>query len=165
MITPAFVHTMARYNAEANRRWYAAAATLTDAQRKEDRGAFFGSLHGTICHILWADRMWMSRFAGWDKPAITQKQSPTLYDDFAALHAARVDTDARILAWAEGVTQDWLDGELVWFSGSVQRELRQRRNLLVVHMFNHQTHHRGQAHALITALGAATGDTDLPFIL
>lgn len=165
MITPAYVHTMARYNAEMNRRWYAAAATLTDAQRMRDQGAFFGSLHGTLCHILWADRMWMSRFAGWDKPAIAQKQSPTLYADFADLHAARIEADASLLAWSHSITQDWLDGELVWFSGSVQRELRQPRNILIVHMFNHQTHHRGQAHALITALGGVTGDTDLPFVL
>ncbi len=165
MITPAYVDVMARYNAEANRRWYGAAATLSDAQRREDRGAFFGTLHGTLCHILWADNMWMSRFAGWDKPAIAQKDSPTLYDEFDALRAARVDADARLIAWSAGVTQEWLDDELVWFSGSVQREMRQKRNILVVHMFNHQTHHRGQAHALITALGGKTGDTDLPFIL
>ncbi len=165
MITPAYVHLMARYNAEANRRWYEAAATLPDARRKEDRGAFFGTLHGTLCHILWADRMWMSRFAGWDKPAIAQTESPTLYAGFAELHAARTEADARLLAWSQTVTQDWLDSELTWFSGSVQREMRQPRNILVVHMFNHQAHHRGQAHALITALGGRTGDTDLPFIL
>lgn len=165
MITAGFVDVMVRYNAEANRRWYRAAATLGDARRTEDRGAFFGSLHGTLCHILWADRMWMSRFAGWDKPVLAQKDSPTLYADFAELHAARVEADARLLAWSSEVTQEWLDGKLVWFSGSVQREMRQKRDILVMHMFNHQTHHRGQAHALITALGGRTGDTDLAFIL
>lgn len=165
MITPAYVHLLARYNAEMNRRWYAAAATLTDDQRKQDRGAFFGSLHGTLCHILWGDTMWMSRFAGWDKPTVPQKDSPRLFDDFDALRAARVEADARILAWAETLTQDWLDQELAWFSGSIQRDMRQPRNLLVIHMFNHQTHHRGQAHAILTSFGAKTGDTDLPFVL
>jgi uncharacterized damage-inducible protein DinB len=165
MITAAYVQLLARYNAEANRRWYAAAATLSDAERKQDRGAFFGSLHGTLCHILWADRMWMSRFAGWDRTSHTNRESPGLYDRFEDLHAARTDADARLSEWAASLTQDWLDGELVWFSGSMQREMRQKRDFLVVHMFNHQTHHRGQAHALLTALGRDTGDTDLPFVL
>jgi uncharacterized damage-inducible protein DinB len=164
MITPAYVQKMTAYNAEMNRRWYAAASHLTDAQRKQDRGAFFGSLHGTLCHILWADQLWMHRFAGWDRPTVNQKESPGLYADFAELHAARVAADAALIAWAATMTQEWLDSELVWFSGSVQRELTQKRDLLVMHLFNHQTHHRGQAHALLTALGKATGDTDLPFV-
>ena len=165
MITPAFVQTMAAYTAAMNRRFYAAAAALSDAERTADRGAFFGSLHGTLAHILWADHTWMSRFAGWDKPAVTLRQSPGLYPGFADLHAARIATDARLIAWAAGLTQDWLDRDLVWFSVALQREQRQSRALLVVHMFNHGTHHRGQAHALLTAMGQDTGDTDLPFVL
>jgi uncharacterized damage-inducible protein DinB len=77
---------------------------------------------------------------------------------------ARVRADTDIVAWAETLDQAWLDGEMVWFSGALGRELRKVRGLLVAHMFNHQTHHRGQAHALITAAGEQTGDTDL-FIL
>ena len=165
MITPAYVRTMAAYTAEMNRRFYAAAARLTDAERHADRGAFFRSLHGTLAHILWADHIWMSRFAGWDKPAVTPRQSPTLYPDFADLHATRTQTDARLIAWADTLTPDWLDQDLTWFSGSLQREQHQPRALLVVHMFNHGTHHRGQAHALLTAMGQDTGDTDLPFVL
>ena len=165
MITPDYVRLMARYNAEMNRRWYAAAGKLTEAQLREDRGAFWGSVLGTLNHILWADRQWMSRFADWPKPAVAQQQSPTLFDDFAALRGARAQADADILAWADGVTEDWLADDLVWFSGSAQRELRRNRALLVMHLFNHQTHHRGQAHALLSAFGVDTGDTDLPFVL
>jgi uncharacterized damage-inducible protein DinB len=165
MITPAYVHLMARYNAEMNRRWYAAAAQLTDTERKQDRGAFFGSLHATLNHLVWADRTWMSRFAAWEKPAQTIKQSIGLYDAFDELRAARTDLDARLEAWSETLAQDWLDGDLVWFSGATQKELRRPRAMLVVHMFNHQTHHRGQAHALLTAMGQDTSDTDLPFVL
>ena len=65
MITPPYLRTMTAYNAEMNRRWYTAAETLTDAQRREDRGAFFGSLHATLSHLLCADTIGMSRFAGW----------------------------------------------------------------------------------------------------
>jgi uncharacterized damage-inducible protein DinB len=165
MITAPYIQAMAAYNAEMNRRWYAAAGRLTDAERREERGAFFGSLHGTLCHILWADRLWMHRFAGWERPPVGQKESPRMIADFMELSAARLTADAAMEDWAATVTQDWLDGELAWFSGSMQRELRQPRALLVVHMFNHQTHHRGQVHAMLTALGEKTGDTDLPFVL
>lgn len=165
MITPAYVATMAAYNAEANRRWYAAAATLTDEQRRADRGAFFGSLHATLCHLVWADSIWMHRFAGWPKPDAPAAYGLTMFADWPALAAARVDMDARLIAWAGTVTQDWLDAELSWFSGALQRDVVKPRTLLVTHMFNHQAHHRGQAHAILTSFGAGTGDTDLPFIL
>ena len=165
MITPRYVQTMAAYNAEMNRRWYAAADRLTDAQRNENRGAFFGSLHGTLCHLVWADQMWMSRFAGWDKPPVVQKDSPHMITDWDELCASRVRQDTALATWAGSVTQGWLDGDLTWFSGGAQRELRMGRGLLVTHMFNHQTHHRGQAHAVMTGFGQDPGTTDLPFVL
>ena len=68
MITPAYVRTMAAYNSEINRRFYAAASRLSDAERKRERNAFWGSLHNTLVHILWGDGQWMSRFDGWQRP-------------------------------------------------------------------------------------------------
>ena len=68
MITPDYVRTMADYNRWQNRNLYGAADTLTDPQRKEPRGAFFGSIHATLNHVLWGDQIWMSRFAGTPKP-------------------------------------------------------------------------------------------------
>jgi uncharacterized damage-inducible protein DinB len=161
MVDPGFVRTMAAYNAEMNRRLYAASECITDKDRRQDRGAFWGSLHGTLCHLLWGDRMWMARFDGWEKPAVIQKDSATLIEDFDELRHQRVADDAKISAWAARVTPAWLAAEQVWFSSSAQKELRQPRGLLATHFFNHQTHHRGQAHALITACGETTGDTDL----
>jgi uncharacterized damage-inducible protein DinB len=161
MITPGFARTMAAYNEAMNRQLYAAAAQLTDAERKADRGAFWKSIHGTLVHILWGDGQWMSRFAGWPKPSAPIKQSAFMVEDFDTLRAERVSADAGILAWAAGLDQAWLDQDLVWFSGALQRELRKPRGFLVTHFFNHQTHHRGQAHALLTAHGLETGDTDL----
>ena len=165
MITPAYVRTMAAYNAEMNRRLYDAAGRLSEAERRADRGAFWHSIHGTLAHILWGDSQWMSRFDDWPRPTVGQKQSDHLIEDFAALRAARDKADADISRWAGAVDDKWLEADLVWFSGSAGREVTAAKRLLVTHFFNHQTHHRGQAHALITAAGEKTEDTDLFLIV
>ena len=165
MITPEFLNTMAAYNSQMNRRVYDAAERLSDEERRRERGAFWGSIHGTLNHILWGDTTWMSRFAGWERPVHTAKQSAGLHADFFALQKARGEADRRISDWAGQVTPDWLKGDLTWFSGVLGREISKPKSLLVVHFFNHQTHHRGQVHAMLTAAGEKTGDTDLPFVL
>ncbi|HEV7265392.1 MAG TPA: DinB family protein [Falsiroseomonas sp.] len=165
MITPAWVRMMAAYNAEMNRRLYAAADRLTPVQRNQDRGAFFGSVQGTLSHLLWGDRTWMHRFDGWEQPPGGIPASPGLYADWAALKAARAATDAAIEAWAARVDPAWLATDLTWFSGAANAERTRAVAMLVTHFFNHQTHHRGQVHALLTGFGETTGDTDLPFIL
>jgi uncharacterized damage-inducible protein DinB len=161
LVNAGFVRTMAAYNAEMNRRLYGAAGRISDAERRKDRGAFWGSLHGTLSHLVWGDQMWMARFDGWPKPATIQKDSAGMIGDFGELCRVRADADEKISAWAGRVTDDWLGQDMVWFSSSVQREMRSPRSFAVTHFFNHQTHHRGQAHALITACGEKTGDTDL----
>jgi uncharacterized damage-inducible protein DinB len=161
MITPSYVRTMAAYNAEMNRRLYAAAERLGEEERRRDRGAFWHSLHGTLVHILWGDAQWMSRFDGWERPATPIKQSDHLIEGWAELCAAREKADADISRWAGKVDDAWLNEDLVWFSGAANREIQAPKRLLVTHFFNHQTHHRGQAHALITAAGEKTDDTDL----
>jgi uncharacterized damage-inducible protein DinB len=161
MISPAYVRTMAEYNAEMNRRLYGSAARLSDAERRAPRGAFWGSIHGTLTHILWGDQQWMSRFDGWPKPATPIKQSAQMIEDFTELRTGREQADAAISRWAQKVDDAWLAGDLTWFSGAANREVRAPLQLLVTHFFNHQTHHRGQAHAMLTAAGQATGDTDL----
>jgi uncharacterized damage-inducible protein DinB len=165
MISRAFVEMMAAYNAEMNRRLYDAARRLSDDERRFPRGAFWGTIHGTLCHVLWGDRMWMARFDGWEKPAVAIKDSATLFADFDELHRARIEADEKISAWATRVSESWLAGDQVWFSVAAGREMRAAGGLLVTHFFNHQTHHRGQAHALITAAGETTGDTDLFLIV
>jgi len=165
LVTPASVSTMATYNTAMNKRLYSAAARLSDSDRRSPRGAFWGSIHGTLNHLLWADRMWMSRFDGWEKPAVSQAESAALEPDFQTLRQARIDADTRIRAWAASVDDAWLAGDLTWYSGSIQRDTTMPTSFLIVHFFNHQTHHRGQTHALITAAGEKTGDTDLFLIL
>ena len=161
MITPAYIRTMAEYNAEMNRRLYGAAARLSDEERRMPRGAFWGSIHGTLTHILWGDRQWMSRFDAWPKPTTPIKQSAGMIEDFAALTSERETADRDISRWAAKVDDAWLAEDMTWFSGAANREVTAQKGLLVAHFFNHQTHHRGQAHAMLTAAGQETGDTDL----
>ena len=161
MITPAYIRTMAAYNAEMNRRLYGAAARLSDAERQQPRGAFWGSIHGTLTHILWGDQQWMSRFDSWPKPTTPIKQSAGMIEDFGVLGAEREKADASIQRWAAEADDNWLAGDLTWFSGAANREVTAPLQLLVTHFFNHQTHHRGQVHAMLTAAGQETGDTDL----
>ena len=165
MIDPAWCRMMAAYNSEMNRRLYSATDGLDEASRRADLGAFFGSLQGTLNHILWADHQWMSRFDGWEKPEKGIRDSTEFMQDWAAQKALRVGTDQRIEAWAARVEPSALTGDLTWFSGAAQREMTKPRGALVTHMFNHQTHHRGQAHALLTRLGVRPQDTDLPWLV
>jgi uncharacterized damage-inducible protein DinB len=161
VITAAYATMMATYNAEMNRRIYAAAARISDAERRAERGAFWGSIHGTLNHLVWGDGVWMARFAGWPKPAQTIRDSATCIEDFAELRATRERMDRDLLAWTQRLEDRWLAEEMAWFSGAAQREMRRPRGLLLSHFFNHQTHHRGQLHAMLTAAGEDTGDTDL----
>jgi uncharacterized damage-inducible protein DinB len=163
MITPAYVRTMATYNRWQNENLYGAADGLSDAARKQERGAFFGSIHATLNHLVWADRMWMSRFQGAPRPSGGIPESTRLFERWDDLKRARAEFDGAIIDWAEKLDHAWLEGNLTWFSGSAKREVTKPKALLVTHYFNHQTHHRGQVHCLLTQCGAKPGDTDLPF--
>jgi len=165
MISPPFIKAMAAYNREMNLRLYSAAARLTGEERRKDRGAFWRSIHGAFNHLLWAGRMWMSRFAGMQKPGIPLASSHEPIEDFATLQATRKRFDATICSWADSVDQAWLDRNQHWFSSALQRDPAAPGTLLIVHFFNHRTHRRGQVHALITAAVEKTGDTDLFQIL
>ncbi|MFN9096678.1 MAG: DinB family protein, partial [Alphaproteobacteria bacterium] len=108
---------------------------------------------------------WMSRFDGWEKLAAAMQQSPVTITDWAELKSRRTAADAKIEDWAARLTPEALAAPLIWYSGIAKREVRMPLWITVGHFFNHQTHHRGQAHALLTRAGAATGDTDLPWVL
>lgn len=165
MITPEYVSVMAVYNRQMNERIYATAAHLPDAARRSDQGAFWGSIHATLGHLLWADQMWMSRFDGWEKPAANLAASGCVAVEFEALWALRRDADARIEAWALQMDATSVAGRLTWFSGAANKMMTADRGGLLVHLFNHQTHHRGQVHAILTRLGEHTGDTDLWLVM
>jgi uncharacterized damage-inducible protein DinB len=122
------------YNAEMNSRLYTAASRLTDSERRADWGAFFRSIHGTLVHLLWGDRTWMSRFDGWLKPAMGAKDSPSMIDDFDELSEQRVKADRDMQDWAGRVTREWLEENMIWFSDALQREMRTPRGVLVMHL-------------------------------
>lgn len=165
MITPDYACTMATYNAELNRRVFGAARRIPDDVYRTDDGVFWKSIHGTLCHVLWADQAWMSRFGVGELPQVGIKDSDKIADDFDDLWCRRQKLDEVILHWTHALTPVDLEGDVVWFSMAVDQEEIRSKALAVMHMFNHQTHHRGQAHALITRAGETTGDTDLTLVL
>jgi uncharacterized damage-inducible protein DinB len=142
---------MARYNRWANTRLYDAAAKLPDDAYRRDIGLFFRSLHGTLNHLLTTDRIWMHRIDG--KGPSPARLDAIQYEDFAQLHEARAAEDARIVDFVEAQTEAGLDAvhDYKTTAGAPQQDpLR----TILAHLFNHQTHHRGQAH---TALSILTG--------
>ncbi len=162
MIAPEYCQLMARYSRWMNERLCALLSEFADEERKRDRGAFFGSMHGTLNHLLWGDRVWLGRFIGdaCAHPAFGRD----MYADFDGLRRERDITDTRILDWAGHVTPEWLGGELVYTSAADGKVRILPRAAAVVHLFNHGTHHRGQLTTLIRQAGRDPGVTDLPWL-
>jgi len=153
---------LAEYNRWMNQRLYLACGTLSDAVRKSDQGLFFKSIHSTLNHILWGDRAWLRRFNG--KEYSLGPPGQDLFAEFAELSAARDLMDVEILEFARGVSSEWLDEALTWTSQLYGFTQTAPRFALVLQMFNHQTHHRGQVHAALTRLGVDMGPTDIPLL-
>jgi uncharacterized damage-inducible protein DinB len=150
---------LAAYNSWANRRLYDAAAALPDADYRADRGAFFKSVHGTLNHLLVADRIWMRRFTGeGDHPS---RLDAILFDDVAELRRAREAEDGRIAAYVGGLSDEDLAGMLRYRTISNPRDIAQPLAPALMHFFNHQTHHRGQVHCLLTGLAGDAPSLDL----
>jgi uncharacterized damage-inducible protein DinB len=155
----AWATLMAEYNRWMNEKLYALASQLGDEERKRDLGAFFRSLHGTLDHVLMTDRIFVARLRGEKVPAFVPGQ--LVHEDFGALRAEREVRDEEILAWARALEDGALE-RMFRFGRTTPRMLP--LYVVVAQMFNHQTHHRGQATALLTRLGVDPGVTDLPFM-
>ncbi|MDJ0978300.1 MAG: DinB family protein [Erythrobacter sp.] len=161
MITSDYLRSMARYNRWQNDSLYEAAAGLSDADRRLDRGAFFGSIHGTLSHIYWADRIWLSRFDLCEPPDVPNRESARFVEDFGELRAKRTELDATLIEWCDAYEPGPIKGSLEWYSGAIRANAKAPLTVILTHLFNHQTHHRGQAHAMLTAAGARPKDTCL----
>ena len=158
-MSPELFNTFARYNTWMNAKIYGVCSGIPDETRREDRGAFFRSIHGTLGHLMFGDMVWMNRLAGsnYDDRSPVTNSSGT----FEAMKAERVNLDRDIEAWTTTLTPDWLSTDATWLSHDGQ-ERTQPRAMLTLHMFNHQTHHRGQLTTLLTQLGLDVGPTDMP---
>ena len=150
---------LAGYNAWANRRLYAAASELPDAEYRADHGAFFGSMHGTLNHILVGDRVWMRRFTG--EGPMPASLDEILYNDLSSLRSAREAEDARIAAYVASLAPSDLAGIIRYRTISNPADIEQVLSLALLHLFNHQTHHRGQAHCLLTRITGEAPSLDL----
>ncbi|MBU6439540.1 MAG: DinB family protein [Betaproteobacteria bacterium] len=170
----AHLQLLAEYNRWMNERLYAAAARLGPEELARDRGAFFGSILGTLNHLVVADTLWLRRFARhprqWPQIApVLQLPVPASLDAIVfptlpELRQRRGDLDTWILQWTGALHDEDLDTPLHYANSKGQPYCRELHGLLL-HMFNHQTHHRGQATTLLTQAGADVGVTDLLALL
>jgi len=140
----------AGYNGWANERVYNAAAKLSAEEYRADRGAFFKSIHGTLNHILVADRIWMHRFTG--KGEAPARLDAILHENLTSLRSARDREDARISAYIGQLTEEELAATFSYVTITNPKTIAQPLAPALDHFFNHQTHHRGQAHVVLTGL-------------
>ena len=147
----------ALYNRWANERLYEAAAQVPDADYRANRGAFFGSLNGTLNHLVVTDRIWMQRLTG--AGPVHTRLDEILQNDLAPLRALRREEDERVIAYVESLSEADLAGAVTYRTITSPREITQPVAPALAHIFNHQTHHRGQAHTLITQI---TGNAAMP---
>ena len=162
MISVEYCQLQARYNRWMNERLYAAARTLGDAQRKRDRGAFFGSIHRTLDHILWGDCTWLGRFTG--VPHGVPAYGADMHADFETLARERDAADTAILAWAGQLAPARLAAPLEYRAASDGKPRRIPGWIAAAHLFQHAIHHRGQVTALMKQAGVDIGPTDLPYL-
>lgn len=163
-MTPDWARALARYNRWMNDKLYALAATLSDDARKRDAGAFFGSIHGTFNHILLGDRVWLARVRGetpqdgFMAPGI-RSLDQELFADFDELRRGRAQTDDELSEWVVELDAERLAAPITF----VRRGQDTQTPLwwVVSHVFNHQTHHRGQITTLLSQQGHDPGVTDL----
>jgi uncharacterized damage-inducible protein DinB len=150
--------TLAHYNAWANERLYDACAQLPEAEYMKPRAAFFGSIHGTLNHLLVGDRVWLARIE--HKPRVKVTLDQILYGDLVALRVARQAEDEHLVNVVDGLSVRSLDQPLAYANMAGERH-RTPLRLVLGHLFNHQTHHRGQVHGLLSQTGVAPPSLDL----
>ena len=154
--------TLSRYNRWMNERLYAVCAEIPDAERKRDRGAFFESIHGTLNHLLLTDKLWLGRFLA--DPFPVESLDQELHADFDALRAERERTDAVIIEYVDGLDEAAIDRKFRFTTIVDPAERAYILRHVLLHFFNHQTHHRGQLTTLISQAGHEPGVTDLMWL-
>ncbi|NIA67711.1 damage-inducible protein DinB [Pelagibius litoralis] len=161
MISAEYCRFMARYNTWQNNSLVTAAGGLTDAARWKKRGAFFQSIAATLNHVYWADALILQRLKGNERPEeniVHSLASPSDWEDFKILRSKR---NKEIEEWAGHLVDNDLDGMVVWYPGDGSSRIEKPKVLCAAELFNHQTHHRGQIHSMLTAAGAEPEPTNL----
>lgn len=151
----------ADYNKWANTRLFDACAALSDDEYFHSRQAFFGSIHGVLNHMMVGDTIWTSRLNG-TSPAIAL--NATMYAERAALRRARETMDDDIVAIMAAMTDADMAGAVTYKTTSGEA-FAQPRGVILQHFFNHQTHHRGQAHDMLSQTGVAPPVLDLLYFV
>ncbi|MEM8541163.1 MAG: DinB family protein [Pseudomonadota bacterium] len=164
MITVEYCQLMVRYNRWQNNSLMNAASTLSYDERWRNRGAFFGSIAATLNHILWDDALWLERFGGNERPEDTLAPSLTEPSDWEQFKELRNQGDSALETWASNLAQSDLAGVVGWYPAGGSDRIQKPSTLCITHLFNHQTHHRGQVHGMLTAAGASPEATDLPML-
>jgi len=165
VISACWVQMMARYNAWQNQQLIPELEAMDTGDLMRDRGVFFGSIMATANHLLWGDTLWMSRFdCQVQAPEGGITESVDLCPTASAWAADRFRLDGKMKLWSEALRAIDLKDDLTWFSGAAGRQITAPLATCVVHMFNHQTHHRGQMHAMLTAAGCSAPVSDLVFM-
>lgn len=153
----------ARYNRWANGRLYDACAALAPEAYHAARPSFFGSLHATLNHLLVGDSIWLGRFRG-SPPSHIKALNQILHADFAALRAARTAKDAEIIAFCDGLDDAALSGSFT-YTNTRGETFTDPLFPPLMHFFNHQTHHRGQVHGLLSHAGVSPPELDMIYFL
>lgn len=156
----AYFQMFAGYNAWANHRLHAACALLDEADYKAERGAFFGSIHGALNHLIVTDRMWLARLRG--EALAPHALDAVIFNDLATLREARTHEDAALSGHVAGLTDEQLAGVFRWTRMADGAVVTQPLWAALAHVFNHQTHHRGQVHGLLSQAGIDPPSLDLP---
>jgi uncharacterized damage-inducible protein DinB len=154
----AYFEQRAAYNRWANARLYEAALALSDADYRRDVGAFFRSMHGTLNHLLLTDRLWLKRLTG--EGEHPNALNAIIHEDRTTLASARADEDDRIIGYVGSLDDAMLD-RLHPYANTSGKRFEQKRSDILAHLFNHQTHHRGQAHTILSICGREPPSLDM----
>lgn len=157
-----YFRTLARYNRWANHRLYAVCAELPLDEFEQPRAAFFGSIKGTLNHLVVGDRAWLDRLEG--MPAEIRAYDQVMGDDLKSLWHVRMEQDARIIVLVDDLGPEEL-AETLHYTSIAGDKSSLRTDWVLAHMFNHQTHHRGQAHGLLSQTTAMPPPLDLTIFL
>lgn len=150
---------LARFNRWCNRRFFEWAAGLTEEERRLDRGAFFGSIHNTLDHLMTVDRLWLDRIDG--RANSTASFKVVQIESFEQLRAERAVEDERIIRMVDRVARDQAFERIVSYRYMSGEHAESPMHLIFLTLFNHHTHHRGQVHCMLTQAGLEPADSDV----